>query len=291
VTTLKNFTDGLSRLARIALEASEDMDNAYTFVKQGASNTDTCDLCDTAGERPVGVIDRNYDDGEICSIIYSGIATVRAGAAVASGAVVATDASGRAITATYAHEWQAGRALTAASAAGDEIVIMVDVKPIDTASLLGYGFKVFKARVAAASAGFAAETTLFTLPAGFMVQDCFVNVITAEATGGTKTIDVGTAGTSNDPDGFIDGASVAGIAKVRGQATVTTGVTETYYSANTRGVLLSDYLAGTNAADDFGIYREKPDFTAGGDPVTASPGSADFEELVADVYVIGVEIG
>jgi hypothetical protein len=288
MSTLKNFTDALGRLA---LEASEDMDNAYTFVKQGASNTDTCDLCDTAGEKLIGVIDQNYDDGEICSIIYSGIATVRAGAAVASGAIVATDSSGRAITATYAHEWQAGRALNAASAVGDEIVVLLDIKPIDTASMLGYGFKVYKATVSAVSSGFLAETTLFTLPAKFMVQDVFVDVITAEATGGTKTIDVGTAGTSNDPDGFIDGASVAGIAKVRGQATVTTGSAETYYSANTRGVLLSDYLAGGNAGDNFGVYREKPDFTAGGDPVTASPGSADFEELVADVYVIGLEIG
>jgi hypothetical protein len=288
MTTLKNFTDVLGRLA---LEASEDMDNAYTFVKQGASNTDTCDLCDTAGERPIGVIDRNYDDGEICSIIYSGIATVRAGAAVAAGATVATDSSGRAITATYAHEWQAGIALNAASAAGDEIVVMIDIRPLDTASLLGYGYKVYKGRVAAASSGFLAETTLFTLPTKFMVVDCFVDVITQEATGGTKTIDVGTAGTSNDPDGFIDGASVAAAGQVRGQATVTTGSSETYYSANTRGVLLSDYLAGGDAADNFGVYREKPDFTAGGDPVTASPGSADFEELVADVYVIGVEIG
>ena len=110
MTTLKNFTDVLGRLA---LEASEAMDSAYTFVKQGASNTDTCDLCDTAGEKLIGVIDRNYDDGDICSIIYSGIATVRAGAAVASGAIVASDSSGRAITATYAHEWQAGRALNA----------------------------------------------------------------------------------------------------------------------------------------------------------------------------------
>lgn len=290
MTTLKNFTDAIGRLT---LEVSEDMDNAYTAVKQGSSNTDTCDLCDTAGERPIGVIDRNYDDGEYASIIVSGFATIRAGAAVASGATVAVDSSGRAITATYAHEWQLGRALNASSAAGDEIVVWIDIKPLDTASLLGFGLKIAKARIAAASSAFAAETNLFTLPTKAIVVDCFVDVITAEATGGTKTVDVGTSTVSDDPDGFLDGVSVAGIAMVKGAATFTTGSNETFFASSTYGDLLAPVqIAGSDTATDVGTYLEaKNDLTSLGAVVSASPGSADFAELVADVYVVYYEIG
>jgi hypothetical protein len=287
VTTLKNFTDALGRLT---LEASEDIDNAYTFVKQGSSNTDTCDICDTAGERPIGVVDRNYDDGDFCSIIYAGIVTVRAGAAVSSGAKIATDASGRAITATYAHEWQAGIALTAASAAGDEISAFLDIRPIDTASMLGYGLKVAKLDIAHGD-GTSETDTEFDLPATCMVVDVLTAVDVAEATGATKTIDIGTLSTdSGDADGFADALSVAATGLVRPQATVTAGNNETYYSANTRGVLLSDYLVGTDADGDFGLYREKPCTAPGSVSVTWTPGSADFAELDATIYIIYVEL-
>jgi hypothetical protein len=160
------------------------------------------------------------------------------------------------------------------------------------AAALGAGWSVYKGSVAAASSGFLAETAIgVTLPTKFVVYDVFVDVRTAEATGATKTIDVGTSTVSNDPDGFIDGGSVAATGRVRGQATVTTGSAETYYSANTRGVLLSDYVVGTDADGDFGLYREKPDTTSSGDVVTATPGSADFEELAADIYIVGLEMG
>ena len=270
MTTLKNFTD---IDATITLEASEDMDDAYTAVKQGATNTDTADLCDTAGERAIGVIGQNWDDGEFISIQRSGVATIRAGAAVASGAQLVTDASGRAITATGAYGWQLGYALTAATAAGDEISMLIAIQPL---AFGDYGVRTVKTRIAAASSGFAAETTLFTLPAKAVVQTVYVDVITLETTGTTGTIDVGTAGTSNDPDGYLDGIDATG-----------TGIFRPVYTngALTAGVLLSD------DEDGAGALVPTHDASAGGDPVTASPAAADYAELVADVYVVFCELG
>ena len=287
MTTLKNFTDAD---ARITLEASADMDNAYRAVKQGATNTDTCDICSVAGERAIGVIDQSWDDGEFCSIIRAGVATIVAGAAVASGAVVAVDTSARAITATHAHEWQLGYALSAASAADDEISILIAIAPIDTASMLGYGHKVAKGSLSAPQA----ETDLFTLPTYAIVVDAFVLVTTAEATGATKTLDVGTSTVSNDPDGFLDGVSVAATGIVKATATYTTGSNEVYFASSTYGDLLAPtQVAGTDLATDVGTYyEEKNDITSLGAVVSATPGSlADFAELVADVYVVYVELG
>lgn len=129
-----------------------------------------------------------------------------------------------------------------------------------------------------------AETdTGFVLPDDAVVMDIFLKVVTPVS---GKTIDIGTDGTgSNDPNGFASALSVATAGIVRPQGVVSTGSSETYYSANTRGELLSDYLAGTDAASDFGIYREKPDVSSGGDKVTYTPESATAA-LVAELYIV-----
>lgn len=135
------------------------------------------------------------------------------------------------------------------------------------------------------------QDTGWDLPATAMVMDVFLDITTAEATGATKTIDIGTDGSgSNDPDGFADAISVAATGLVRPQATVTTGSNETYYSANTRGVLLSDFLVGTDVDGDFGVYREKPDGTSGGESITYTLGSNDYVELVANMIIVYMEI-
>ena len=273
MTVLKNFKD---KIASITLEASEDMDDAYTAVKQGASNTDTCDLCDTAGEKAFGVIDRNYDDGEFASVQYAGIACIRIGAAVAVGAKLATDASGRGITMTDLHEWQLGIALNAGSAAGDEIAMLIVIAPRDLAAALGTGLRVVKTRIAAASSGFAAETDLFTLPTTAVVMDVFINVLTLETTGTTGSIDVGTSTVSNDPDGFLDGVDATSTGLLRGVMT---------NAANTRGALLEDDEDGS------GAIVPAPDLTSLGAVVSASPAASDYAELVADVYVVFLELG
>jgi hypothetical protein len=290
VTVLKNFKDAI---ASITLEVSEDMDNAYTAVKQGSSNTDTCDLCDTAGEKAIGVIDQNYDDGEFADVIYSGMVPIRAGAVVAVGARLATDASGRAITMTDLHEWQLGIALNAASASGDEIMMLIVIAPRDVAAATGTGTRTIATRIAAASSGFAAETDLFTLPDKCIVIDSWVDVITAETTASSKLVDVGTSTVSNDPNGFVEGLSVAATGVIAPVATFTTGSQITFFASSTYGALLAPVqVAGADDADDSGAYLEaKMDKTSVAAVVSASPAGADFAELVADVYVKFIELG
>lgn len=144
----------------------------------------------------------------------------------------------------------------------------------------------------------AAETdTGWDLPASSFVIDAFVKVITAEATGTTKTIDVGLKASESggDADGFLDGVSVAATGLVKGGVNVTAGATETYYSdANpTRGALLrSGYIVGTNAGSDFGLYQERwhdTDSTTARS-VTWTAGSAQTE-FVGELYILYMEVG
>jgi hypothetical protein len=117
--------------------------------------------------------------------------------------------------------------------------------------------------------------TNFTLPATAIVHDVYLNVITIDA---TETVDVGTAGTSNDPNGYLAAASLATAGPVFGSLAD---------GAVTRGALLYEITEATTAA------ARKPDITAGGDPVsyTCSAGSdtavfdiiIDYTEVVSEV--------
>ena len=120
------------------------------------------------------------------------------------------------------------------------------------------------------------ESTGWSLPAKAIVKKVWVDVTTAEATGGTKTLDVGTDGSgSNDADGFIDGVSVA-----------TTGVKKgTLDSAGqTLGVLLSVDEGGA------GELVPEEDITSGGETVTYTAGSADWAEFTGKIYIQYVEL-
>lgn len=72
-----------------------------------------------AGVYCPGVANDNFDAGELAGVNFAGIDVVEAGAAVAAGAEVQCDASGRAIT--LAAGVGLGRALDAATAAGELI--------------------------------------------------------------------------------------------------------------------------------------------------------------------------
>lgn len=117
-----------------------------------------------------------------------------------------------------------------------------------------------------------AETeTGFTFPDKAIVKDVYLNVITTDA---TETVDVGTMGTSNDPNGFLAGASLATEGLVYGSLAD---------GAVTRGALLFEITEATTAA------ARRPCITAGGDPVsyTCSAGSdtAVFD-IIIDYYEV-----
>ena len=76
----------------------------------------------SAGERPLGVATTDFDTGEQASVATHGEILVEAGAAVAVGAEVESDASGRAVTKTTGVAF--GVARDAAAAAGDIIRVL-----------------------------------------------------------------------------------------------------------------------------------------------------------------------
>lgn len=75
-----------------------------------------------AADATLGVANANYDAGEQAGVNASGELLVEAGAAIAQGAQVQSDANGRAIT--LAAGVASGRARDAAAAAGDIIRIL-----------------------------------------------------------------------------------------------------------------------------------------------------------------------
>ena len=150
--------------------------------------------------------------------------------------------------------------------------------------------KILSVALTAATLGTGSEVdTALNLPAKAVVLDAMIDVTTAETTGSTKTFDVGTLTVSNDPDGFIDGISVAATGIKRPGVTVTSGLNEDYYASTTRGALLRDFTAGTDVATDVGTYTEKPDVTSIGDDISITSGSA-FTEFVGKLYILYIEL-
>lgn len=106
--------------------------------------------------------------------------------------------------------------------------------------------------------GTTAATALgLTLNAQDIVFDAAVLVRTV---GAATVLDIGLdATTSGDADGFVDGLNVASSGWVfPGVAVSTSGSPGRFYSANTKGVLLSDFTVGTTVANVFGLFNAKP---------------------------------
>lgn len=76
----------------------------------------------SAGERALGIANMDYDAGEQAGVNTHGELLVEAGAAVAVGAQVESDASGRAVTLSTGVAF--GTARDAAAAAGDIIRVL-----------------------------------------------------------------------------------------------------------------------------------------------------------------------
>ena len=148
------------------------------------------------------------------------------------------------------------------------------------------GLAVVKIPVTATEAANTTATekdTGFDLKAGWTVLDAWIVVNTAD-TG--ETVDVGTdSNDSGDADGLIDGASLATAGLVYPDATVTAGTTETYYSATTRGALLADYIVGSNAATDFGLFHKKP-YTVAADIDLTFTTSEGTDTAAFDIYLL-----
>lgn len=115
------------------------------------------------------------------------------------------------------------------------------------------------------------RTTDFTFPASVIVHDVYLNVITADA---TETVDVGTEGTSNDPNGFLAAASLANTGVVYGDLAD---------GAVIRGALLFEITEATTAA------ARRPCITCGGDPVSYTC-SSGTDTAVFDIVIDYTEV-
>lgn len=249
---------------------------AFRFVKLNASNSSNVDLCDTAGEAVLGVVGGAYSSGDAAvPVCYSGITYVYAGGTIAAGDYVATNAAGAAVKASglNAPDFIAGRALNAA-VSGDLVSIeLLNAGGFISAIGAGHKFLVIPVTVVAAATE---QDTGYNLPAKSIVKGVYLDVQTAEATGGTKTVDVGTDGSgSNDPDGWLDGASVAATGIVAGSLTS---------GAQTLGALLHE------DEDGAGALVPMPDVASSGESITYTLGSNDFAELVANIVIEFVEV-
>lgn len=131
-------------------------------------------------------------------------------------------------------------------------------------------------RLIASGVGTTEAPLTFTLPARSIVTAVYLNVITAEATGTTKTLDIGTAtADSGDPDGFLDGISVAATGVIRGTL---------LSSGQTLGALLRADESGA------GVLVPEPYVNAAAKRVSVTAASANFAELVADLIIEYKEI-
>lgn len=125
------------------------------------------------------------------------------------------------------------------------------------------------------------QDTGFDLPANAVVLDAYVEVTTLEATGTTKTVDVGLLASESggDADGFLDGVSVA-TAGVR-QGSLVSG-------AVTRGAFLKETVTDSGSATVAArLSHVTTAVTARS--VSYTLGSNNFAEFVGNLIIVFVE--
>jgi hypothetical protein len=117
---------------------------------------------------------------------------------------------------------------------------------------------------------------------------CFVDVQTAEATSGTKTISVGilSSETNGDAAGFLKSVATDTIGSVSYDATATAGTNQTFWAANPKlGALMRAGVLGSDVAKSAGVMIPKPWIGDGvAQSLTYTLGAA-HTELVAKLYV------
>lgn len=141
-------------------------------------------------------------------------------------------------------------------------------------TLAGISRLGYRIAVSSGDLGSGEHVTDLSLPDGVVVEDVMVEVMTAEATGGTQTLDVGldSGQSGGDVDGFLDGVDVS-----------TTGLRRGVLADGTLGAFLEDDVAG----DGTDLARKMHNMEdVGADTISVTPGSNDFAELEAQVYVI-----
>lgn len=152
---------------------------------------------------------------------------------------------------------------------------------------LGGVRRVEKIPFGAAELGGSETNTPFAFPdSGALLLGSWAFVVDQED---GATMDVGTQGTSNDPDGILDGISLASTGYVFPAAVMTTGSNETYVSASTFGALSHQIVLGSDAAGDTGFIVPRKSFITGGDPVSITA-SGDLNSCSGYLFLDYIEL-
>ncbi len=105
----------------LSFSAEADLSSSqYRLMKLGSS-AGQVKACDGVTDTPIGVLQNDPTSGQAASVRVLGTTKVVAGAAITRGAFLKTDAQGRAVSTSTDNDPIFGRALEAASAAGEII--------------------------------------------------------------------------------------------------------------------------------------------------------------------------
>jgi hypothetical protein len=165
-----------------------------------------------------------------------------------------------------------------------------EINAVADASEIGGQVKVKKIAISATPTG-SEQDTAWDLPAKAVVLDVYVDVTTAEATGGTKTIDVGllSGESGGDADGFLDGVSVATTGIKKGAPTYHASG---YVTGSTLGLLLAQTVVGSSTSAEG--RSDRIQHVAGSvtaKSVSFTAGSNDFAEFRGAIYIVYLELG
>lgn len=148
-----------------------------------------------------------------------------------------------------------------------------------------YTLKIHEVAFGATELGGTETNTSFTFVAGSILLYAFINV----ADGESGTMDVGTQGTSNDPDGILDGIDLTNTGVVMPGITVTGGLNIDFIgAATTVGALWYKKAVGTDAVADAGYAFYLPQVIAAADPVSITS-SGDLNSCSGSLYLVVLE--
>jgi hypothetical protein len=121
---------------RITQLAGADLTGKENLITKQSSTTDNTVILAAADSTPLrGVITQGATSGNGVTLQITGVAKVIAGAAVAAGALVTSDAAGKAVavSATVGLRYVLGEALEAAAGAGAFIAVLLRPAPANSA--------------------------------------------------------------------------------------------------------------------------------------------------------------
>lgn len=115
-----SYEENLQKIGSLTANGDQSA-NQYKFVKYSASGVE---VCDTAGEAAIGVLQNKPTAGQVCEIGFSGVSKVTVGTGgITAGNNVQSDASGLAIAAAIG-DYSQGVALET-GAAGARVAVLL----------------------------------------------------------------------------------------------------------------------------------------------------------------------